>query len=456
MLLICSLLLEVIFGTALTSLLVRLPRRNAGFVFVLSLGTIVGICSMGLLYGLVSFFVPSAYDTKIFIEIFLTAILAFAAYKKHGFIWKKISLPARIRVADLVLICGCALYLGLFLKYLCLSEHGMWDAWRMWNAKARTLAATGGNMEMTLLLKPYAHSDYPLLLSFIHARHFQMAGSLSTLVPRITAFLFYVASVGLFVSFISIVKNNLTGRVALVAICLLIYLPVLYIAQYADGYIATLLLALLAVAWFTVEMPVSGNCRVSPILCGILVGALIMTKNEGLLLTISFIVGYVAYSVRKSRMNVMLQVWAKILLGACVFLILYCAIKWYYPVKNDLVSLDMHDRLMQLSDVTRYRIIFVHFFKEIFNWYWLLLPVIIWFLPYRFGISGVCRKKSVCMILLPLIIALSGYMIIYFITPYSLEWHLRTSFDRVLCHLMPSLLLFVFIISNPVNKKSIK
>jgi hypothetical protein len=446
--------LEIILGIALTSLFIRrLPNRTASVVFVFSLGTIVGICSMGILYGLLVFFIPSVYSARIFIETCLTVVLVLAAYKKKRYILKHISLPSKIHVADLVLIICCALCFGLFLKFLCLIEHGANDAWAIWNVKARTLAATNGDVG-AILLNGYPHSDYPLLLPYIHARHFQMAGSLSTVVPRITALMFYAASVGLFASFVTMIKNRLTGRIALVVICLSIYLPVLYVAQYADGYVSTLLLALFTTAWFSAGSEKNGS-RVSPVLCGIFTGALVMTKNEGLLLSICFMLGYAAYFIRKNKTNVLFSALAKIFTGACIFLILYCAIKLCYPVKNDLVSLNTHNRFTQLLDMSRYRIIFTHFLKEIFNWHWMFLPVILWILPYKFGINGLCREKCTFVVLIPLAIAWAGYTVIYLITPYTLEWHIITSLDRLVCHLMPSFLLSVFIISNPVDKTGI-
>ena len=43
-------------------------------------------------------------------------------------------------------------------------------------------------------------------------------------------------------------------------------------------------------------------------------------------------------------------------------------------------------------------------------------------------------------------IMLTGYFFIYVITPKNLDWHIRTSLNRLLLHLWPAFLLLCFII----------
>ena len=65
---------------------------------------------------------------------------------------------------------------------------GEWDAWALWNLRAKFLAGPGGAWRYALspLLKN-THPDYPLLLSAFVARVWKAGGTMDAIVPIVTA-----------------------------------------------------------------------------------------------------------------------------------------------------------------------------------------------------------------------------------------------------------------------------
>jgi hypothetical protein len=65
------------------------------------------------------------------------------------------------------------------------------------------------------------------------------------------------------------------------------------------------------------------------------------------------------------------------------------------------------------------------------------LPVLVLFIMAH-GVSG-HRNPGARLALLALAIMLAAFALVYVLTPLDLAWHLRTSVDRVLLQLMPSM-----------------
>jgi len=59
-------------------------------------------------------------------------------------------------------------------------------------------------------------------------------------------------------------------------------------------------------------------------------------------------------------------------------------------------------------------------------------------------------KEQTCLLLL-VILQLFGYFIIYLVTPFNLSWHIRSSMDRLLFHLLPMSLFFYFVTIHSVS-----
>jgi hypothetical protein len=423
-------------------------------IFVAVLGTITGICVMGAVYGITALFFPALYKFRVIFETIITATAVFFAWRKGEFsLFRQTGLSNVVKHLSsfewfifLYLICWIVVFVWTLYSY----PNGEIDAWSMWIVKARTLAITGGNVGITLL-NGYYHSDYPLLLPYINARFAQAFGAFSSIIPRVTVFLFYCSFTGMFVSFIALVKNRLTACIALIVILLTPCFQEIFQGLFADGYVFTLVTAL-CISIIYGEINANKTNKISYFLCGIAIGALVMMKNEGLLLVASVFIGYLLFRLwSKQVRRVPIEI-LKILAGAAPFLLLFFAAKIQYPIENDVVSGSVFDRYTQLFELGRYAMIVKGFVAVVVSFVWMCIPIFLLCLPFVFGFSA-HRKKAVFLIFIPLCIAFMGYFGIYLITPHDLDWHLRSSADRVLGHLLPSYYLFVFIITKPIAPK---
>jgi hypothetical protein len=64
------------------------------------------------------------------------------------------------------------------------------------------------------------------------------------------------------------------------------------------------------------------------------------------------------------------------------------------------------------------------------------------------GGSG-SRAPGLWMIGLVILFQLAAYFAIYLVTPHDLEWHLKTSFNRLILHILPLALLLFFLWVKP-------
>lgn len=99
----------------------------------------------------------------------------------------------------------------------------------------------------------------------------------------------------------------------------------------------------------------------------------------------------------------------------------------------------------RLSDIDRYTKILTTFILKAFY----TLPHLFFLLFYPAYIGIKIDDKSKIGVLTAssaLTLMIMGYSLVYLITPYDLNWHLRTSLPRLLVQLWPSILLIYFMI----------
>ncbi|MEO8258288.1 MAG: hypothetical protein ABI868_13150 [Acidobacteriota bacterium] len=106
--------------------------------------------------------------------------------------------PALIITAVGVLLL-LAVAAAAFWLHWSLNPHGEWDAWAIWNLRARSLL-TGADWAAPFSPAiAWSHPDYPLLLPLTVARLWAYAGSEGTMVPAVVAALFSLSSVAVVV-----------------------------------------------------------------------------------------------------------------------------------------------------------------------------------------------------------------------------------------------------------------
>ena len=157
------------------------------------------------------------------------------------------------------------------------NPQGNWDAWAIWNLRARFLASEPGlaARAWSPLLGPITHPEYPLLVSGLVGRSWAFGRSSSTVVLKAASYIFFLALLAMVAGGVAALRGPAMGPLAaLVASPALVHeVP----AWYADVPLACYLAG--AVVFALLEQPA---------IAGILAGFALWTKDEGALVLFVF------------------------------------------------------------------------------------------------------------------------------------------------------------------------
>lgn len=156
---------------------------------------------------------------------------------------------------------------------------------------------------------------------------------------------------------------------------------------------------------------------------GIALGVGVLLKNEGLLIALSMLLVWMVVERR--------IVW-RALLTWVPFVVILLLFKHWVGIPNDIVGeKEMFARLME---VERYAFVAGKLLSGLLLFNAGVIPVLL------IG-SAICRRtvSPDRIILLTLAMVWAGYYLVYVITPYDMDWHIRTSYGRLLVHLFPTL-----------------
>lgn len=93
--------------------------------------------------------------------------------------------------------------------------HGVWDAWAVWNLRARFIFLGGEHwLDGFSGALRWSHPDYPLLLPALVARAWIYAGQNTVIAPALIAMVFTFATLGLLVSSLGIFRGKTQGLIA--------------------------------------------------------------------------------------------------------------------------------------------------------------------------------------------------------------------------------------------------
>jgi hypothetical protein len=323
------------------------------------------------------------------------------------------------------------------------SPHGEIDAWQIWNLHARLVVRGGENWrEPFARMEPWSHPDYPLLLPATVARAWAGAGEESTLVPRLVAFLFSAATVGLLVAGLAVLRTP--GQGCLAGIVLLATPPYLRYtaAQYADVPVGFYFLA--GVLLFEARDRLHPATQRLSVLAGVLAGMAAWTKNEGTLFVIAMFLARLAAASGRQPIRAAVRELAAFTAGLVPFLAVLAYFKLRVAATNDLIAgqegdttlprLLSGDRLWVLvSGMTGAMVQVVGGA--------VLVLILYGFLIGRARVSGGPGWHT----LIVLGVMLSGYALVYATTPLHLALHIAMSADRLYLQLWPCVLVVFFL-----------
>jgi len=177
------------------------------------------------------------------------------------------------------------------------------------------------------------------------------------------------------------------------------------------------------------------------------------TKNEGLLFFCAILAAWFLVGVRHRDPDKSMGSLWPFLAGALPLLFVVVYFKHWIAPANELFS-ESNAAPQKLLTLNRYWIAAKWFGKEFFtfgDWLWVPLTLAM----VCFGLAWANKRESspnlqLGVLRLSLLLTLAGYFMIYLITPYELEWHLRYSLNRLLLQLWPAAV-YLFFLTFPVQ-----
>jgi hypothetical protein len=456
---------------------------------IIWLGFILGLNSISLFIWMIT--IGSITDKFILFEILTSAILLAFHFKKAN--KKNANTIALAREPEkntrpgatvnrwiswillLTFLAFLIISISYFLKNSFSSPTGQWDAWAIWNLRARFLLGLGENWKDIYANTVWSHTDYPLLLSNSIARYWTYTKNQTALVPIFMALFFTTGTIFAIFSSISAFKGKIIGLLSAIVI---MGTPFFYFgsSQYADVPLSFFMLASLIL--LAMHLQYENNMRHLTVLLGFYVALAAWTKNEGLLFFTFFLILYLAMNIflRKER-KIIFQRMALLLTGSTLIILPLLFMKVSLAPKNDLAPTKTEIIIKKLTTVSRYKTIKkgleknskatmpipitllfllsfltikkLNIFKRVTGlgliifggiYYPYLLPLIALILLLTNFFPKTQYSRAAIFSFATINLMLLGYAFTYLITPNELRWHINTSMNRLFIQLVPSII----------------
>jgi hypothetical protein len=407
----------------------ELEPRWAAALLVFGAGTAVGIGAASCLFFVCRAAVPRIPKLSLFVE---AAIFAWLVYE----IWRKRDHAARAEAAarsPFTVLLALAMIVALGVATSAMADaweanpQGGWDAWLIWNLRARFLAAGTQPQRAWSADLNWTHPEYPFLTSAFVARCWTYAGSIADAAPIATSYLFFLATIALLTGGLAASRSPslglLCGLVLIGSPSFLHEAPTQYadipLACYFAG--ATMLLLL-----------------DEPLIAGLFAGFAAWTKDEGILFLAVFLAAIVTLRHK--------QIWrvaAGAVPGAALTAVFKLALAPRISIAVGGGASAIVHRAIDPGRIGQVLGAFAHEFGAMgVGWYHPILPLIALAIALRFE-----RERRADLLLVGAIptAALAGYFCVFLITPYDLKWQLDTTLNRIVVQVWPSLLLFSFV-----------
>ncbi|MGA2119128.1 MAG: hypothetical protein ABSH56_30800 [Bryobacteraceae bacterium] len=364
----------------------------------------------------------------IVLELALLAWAAFEVYRRRVPV-----VPSGVDSVRPLLfwVAGGSLFLGLALAASAAwtgwdaNPQGNWDAWAIWNLRARFLAAPAGlaRRAWSPVLGATTHAEYPLLLSSFIGRCWAFGHSFATLVPAATSAIFFLALIALAAGAVAVLRGPTLGLLAALVLVstpsLLHEIP----AQYADVPLACYIAGAIVFALLR-----------RPVLAGIFAGFGAWTKDEGLLFLVVFLAAAAVFRRREALAAI-----AGALPAAAILTFFKV---WLARGNGSLLSTSLPGAGHRIFDIGRYGTVIAAFGRGFLDmaqgWYHPILPLVVLAAALRFDRE---RRRDAAFSGAIGAALLMGYFGVYVLTQNDLVWQLQTSLDRLLVQIWPVLVL---------------
>jgi len=354
-------------------------------------------------------------------------------------------------IAWMSLLASGGVFLMSYIGYRRNFPHAGWDAWAIWDLRARFLYRGGANWKDAFSpALSWSHPDYPLLLPASIARCWEYLGRETMAAVTAVQLTFGVLTVAGLGSAIAILR----GRVQSALASLVLLSTPFFLRHTAAGFADVALGAYLVSALAMVCIQETASRPAFLVTAGMLAGFAAWTKNEGQLFLAALLISQVVWIWYTSGLKTALRRSLPLLAGALPALVVLA----FFRSKISTTATDLFQYqsnvLIKLTDVGRYLLIsksFVHRLLDFGEWPIPMVPVL-----FIYGLlMGRTKRQGVSLGIrvaaTALAVTLLGYFAIYVITPWAdLAGHLDSSLNRLLLQLWPSaLLLFFLVVRSP-------
>lgn len=402
---------------------------------------IVAILPCLMIYWSIAYFICLPTGLHMYPTV-LWSVLVSPLFLGIYFITRKNIRPAFTRFPPFSQI---ALTSILLLATLCIADHayhntvryGAWDAWWLWNYRAkfftsghswnlRTMPTFGKDLVGNMI----GHADYPPGSSALTAFFWKLSESYDMVYPYLVNMVF-VLSVPLLL-FLDMYRKNW-----FLATSILFFL---FVNNHSYALFSGMMLPDIWIAFFFPASFIFFNRYLESdrfymaLLSGLMLGALLWSKNEGVVLVIVYLLTNARF-LYKDRAAL-----KAVFSGIAIPFFCLLIFKTGYAPPGDLFAGTWKERITKLSDIHRYELVWNYFKKEINTYHVPVKYITLFFLLYALYKKIIPGKELVAVFLIML-----AYCLIYVISPHNPDWHLSTSIGRLIWHILP---LFIYAIGR--------
>ena len=336
------------------------------------------------------------------------------------------------------------------------ATHGGWDAFAIWNMRARFMMRAGEDWAESAFASDLAWSnpDYPLLIPMSVVRGWRYLGVESTDVPIWVAGAFIAATIGLLVFGSGLLSTRKQGAVAGLLVVGTPFFVIHGMSQYADVALGFFVLATVILCCVGLRTPGTDGVEFW-VLAGCVSGLAAWTKNEGILVALAAVVSATAISMMRSGWKGSRRVLAGYVCGGIPGMIVLAYFKVALATPNVFLSgQSLGDAPEKILTLDRYLQTLDAFGVQALTFgEWLVHPVFpVLAYTVAFGFAYRRRIHETMMVALTLCLTITGFFAVYITTPHNLAWHLDFSLNRLFLQLWPTLVLFFCLVTNGVDR----
>ncbi len=423
-----------------------------GVLFDISMGAAVGVGLVSIVFFALLWAGITGRAVWLCAEAVLAAGCIGLAVRRHALKWNP--RPAAAGSPWIWLLRAAAVLVVLFFtmdaaKSIAADPNGGWDAFTIWNLKAKYLAGGSGSWRSAMLpvigsrdaLAGASHPGYPLLLPSAVASAWTVQGETASATPAALSLLFTFAAAGILCGAVAALRGEAAGLLSLLVLLASEGFAAQAGAQDADVPIAMFLLATLAWIALSGDREWSGGML---LLAGLCCGFATWTKNEGLPFSI-LTLATVAWRGGKRAAG-----W--ITLGALPAFALLAAFKLLLVHDAEAVfPKTLAEAIAKTTDLSRWLQIVESFIQS--TWQmgtpWAHPVLLVAILAATLGLAPRDRWRRQIWLAIPVFGLLGADFLVYLTTAADLTWHLSTSNVRLLVQVWPALLFLAFLVIAP-------